>query len=53
MPYEMLHAMNETVIVAMQELSDFYSKPQSKIDAQILVPYLVMVVLRTFQLQYD
>ena len=48
MPYEMLHTLNETVMMAMQELSDFYSKPQSQIDAQVLVPYLVLVVLRTF-----
>lgn len=52
MPYEMFHTLHETVQMAMQELSEYYGKSATSIGANSLIPYLVLVVIKTFSLQY-
>ena len=50
-PYEMFYCLHETVVEATEELSKHYQKPKSSFDAQALVPYLVLVLIKALQLQ--
>ena len=34
--------------MATEELSEYYKKPKNSFDAQTLLPYLVLVVVKSF-----
>ncbi len=37
----------------MQELAEYYNKSVGQIGANLLIPYLVLVLIETFDLQYN
>jgi len=39
--------------MAMQELSEHYQKSATQIGASSLIPYLVLVVIKAFKMQYQ
>jgi len=48
LPHEMFFTLHETAQVATQELSAFTNKKRNSVDADILVPYLVLVTITAF-----
>jgi hypothetical protein len=47
----MFYCLHEAVVEATEELSKHYQKPKSSFDAQALVPYLILVLIKALQLQ--
>jgi hypothetical protein len=48
LPFEMYHTLHETAVMATEELSLYYQKPKNTFDAQTLLPYLILVLLKSF-----
>lgn len=46
LPYEMIFVLSKCQRMAIQELSEYYGKDASQIDAETMMPYLLYVVVR-------
>jgi len=53
LPFEMYYTLHETAVMATEELSNYYSKPKNSIDAETLLPYLVLIVVKAFNDIYN
>ena len=53
LPFEMFYTLHECALMATEELSEFYKKPKNSFDAQTLLPYLVLIVIKSFHDIYE
>lgn len=45
LPYEMVFILGKCMQMCAQELADYYNKQANQIDAETIVPYIVLVVV--------
>lgn len=53
LPHEMFYTVHETVMMATDELAEFHNTSKGAIDADQLVPYLILVLVTAFHDLYS
>ena len=46
LPYEMIFLLNKSMKMVSVELAEYYSKDQSDIDLDTIIPYLLLVIIQ-------